>query len=296
MNLFGSRRCRSLNTSDADAAFDFLGQLINLVAMGRREWDHSYLHLLLLAFFLNLSGKIWREWGSFNCGFLDIVERSFLQLRFWTRAWYWKQKMPSDEIFALVPEIHCKFFNVCLADYHWYYVGHGRLVTLAVCVAGPARCYRQIKNKPYPKSRFCRGVPDPKLRIYDVGMKRKGVDEFPFCVHLVSWEKMCQVRRSKQPASLVTSTWPNLLERTRSICGSACIHTMCCESTRCYRALELTGCRQGCEAPLENLWVFAHEWILDRSCCLWGAKTTITSMRKKLSAAPSSSSLVARKS
>ncbi|KAI3845423.1 hypothetical protein MKW98_010329 [Papaver atlanticum] len=53
----------------------------------------------------------------------------------------------------------------------------------------PARCYRQIKNKPYPKSRYCRGVPDPKIRIYDVGMKRKGVDEFPFCVHLVSWEK-----------------------------------------------------------------------------------------------------------
>ncbi|XP_011008511.1 PREDICTED: 60S ribosomal protein L10-like isoform X1 [Populus euphratica] len=54
---------------------------------------------------------------------------------------------------------------------------------------GPARCYRQIKNKPYPKSRYCRGVPDSKIRIYDVGMKRKGVDEFPFCVHLVSWEK-----------------------------------------------------------------------------------------------------------
>eukprot|EP00898_Chlorokybus_atmophyticus_P003748 jgi/Chlat1/4374/Chrsp29S04517 len=49
--------------------------------------------------------------------------------------------------------------------------------------------YRQIKNKPYPKSRFCRGVPDPKIRIYDVGMKRKSVDEFPYCVHLVSWEK-----------------------------------------------------------------------------------------------------------
>ncbi|KAL0435128.1 UNVERIFIED_CONTAM: 60S ribosomal protein L10 [Sesamum radiatum] len=58
-----------------------------------------------------------------------------------------------------------------------------------VLVVGPARCYRQIKNKPYPKSRYCRGVPDPKIRIYDVGMKKKGVDEFPFCVHLVSWEK-----------------------------------------------------------------------------------------------------------
>uniref|UniRef100_A0A7N0ZUB4 Ribosomal protein L10e/L16 domain-containing protein n=1 Tax=Kalanchoe fedtschenkoi TaxID=63787 RepID=A0A7N0ZUB4_KALFE len=47
----------------------------------------------------------------------------------------------------------------------------------------------QIKNKPYPKSRFCRGVPDPKIRIYDVGAKKKGVDEFPFCLHLVSWEE-----------------------------------------------------------------------------------------------------------
>eukprot|EP00271_Cylindrocystis_brebissonii_P011785 TRINITY_DN29732_c0_g1_i1.p1 TRINITY_DN29732_c0_g1~~TRINITY_DN29732_c0_g1_i1.p1 ORF type:complete len:255 (-),score=61.99 TRINITY_DN29732_c0_g1_i1:248-970(-) len=53
----------------------------------------------------------------------------------------------------------------------------------------PARCYRQIKNKPYPKSRFCRGVPDAKIKIYDVGMKRKGVDEFPYCIHLASWEK-----------------------------------------------------------------------------------------------------------
>ncbi|TVU47182.1 hypothetical protein EJB05_06772, partial [Eragrostis curvula] len=53
----------------------------------------------------------------------------------------------------------------------------------------PWRCYRQIKNKPYPKSRYCRGVPDPKIRIFDVGQKRRGVDEFPLCVHLVSWEK-----------------------------------------------------------------------------------------------------------
>ncbi|ELU41780.1 hypothetical protein AG1IA_04190 [Rhizoctonia solani AG-1 IA] len=26
----------------------------------------------------------------------------------------------------------------------------------------PARCYRYCKNKPYPKSRYNRGVPDPK--------------------------------------------------------------------------------------------------------------------------------------
>jgi len=53
----------------------------------------------------------------------------------------------------------------------------------------PARCYRQSKGKPYPKSRYCRGVPDPKIRIYDVGMKRSDVDAFPYCVHLASWEK-----------------------------------------------------------------------------------------------------------
>lgn len=53
----------------------------------------------------------------------------------------------------------------------------------------PARCYRQSKGKPYPKSRFCRGVPDPKIRIYDAGMKRADVDVFPCCVHLASWEK-----------------------------------------------------------------------------------------------------------
>nr|AHA44491.1 60S ribosomal-like protein [Pectinaria gouldii] len=52
----------------------------------------------------------------------------------------------------------------------------------------PARCYRYCKNKPYPKSRFCRGVPDPKIRIYDLGRKKAGVDEFPCCIHLVSDE------------------------------------------------------------------------------------------------------------
>jgi len=52
----------------------------------------------------------------------------------------------------------------------------------------PARCYRYCKNKPYPKSRFNRGVPDPKIRIFDLGLKRAGVDEFPLCVHLVSNE------------------------------------------------------------------------------------------------------------
>merc|ERR1712134_162016 len=53
----------------------------------------------------------------------------------------------------------------------------------------PARCYRYIKNKPYIKSRFCRGVPDAKLKIYDVGKKNAGVNDFPLAVHLVCNEK-----------------------------------------------------------------------------------------------------------
>jgi len=52
----------------------------------------------------------------------------------------------------------------------------------------PARCYRYCKNKPYPKSRFNRGVPDPKIRIFDLGRKKAGVDEFALSVHLVSDE------------------------------------------------------------------------------------------------------------
>ena len=33
---------------------------------------------------------------------------------------------------------------------------------------------------------LCRGVPDPKIRIFDLGRKRAGVDEFPLSIHLVS--------------------------------------------------------------------------------------------------------------
>ena len=48
--------------------------------------------------------------------------------------------------------------------------------------------YRYCKNKPYPKSRFCRGVPDAKIRIFDLGKKKAHVEDFPLCVHLVSDE------------------------------------------------------------------------------------------------------------
>lgn len=53
----------------------------------------------------------------------------------------------------------------------------------------PARCYRYQKNKPYIKSRYCRGVPESKIKIYDVGNKGASVDLFPFVAHLVCDEK-----------------------------------------------------------------------------------------------------------
>merc|ERR1711976_576961 len=52
----------------------------------------------------------------------------------------------------------------------------------------PARCYRYCKNKPYPKSRFNRGVPDAKIRIFDLGNKKAHVMNFPVHVVMVSDE------------------------------------------------------------------------------------------------------------
>ncbi|KAG2143093.1 ribosomal protein L10 [Suillus clintonianus] len=49
----------------------------------------------------------------------------------------------------------------------------------------PTRCYRYCKSKPCAV--HC-GVPDPKMRIFNLGRKRASVDEFPFCCHLVSDE------------------------------------------------------------------------------------------------------------
>merc|ERR1712137_912812 len=40
----------------------------------------------------------------------------------------------------------------------------------------------------FPKTRFCRGVPDPKIRIYEVGKKRMPCEEYPGAAHLVSDE------------------------------------------------------------------------------------------------------------
>ncbi|EPR79122.1 S60 ribosomal protein L10 [Spraguea lophii 42_110] len=53
----------------------------------------------------------------------------------------------------------------------------------------PGRCYRYCKNKPYIKSRFCRGVPDPKIRIHDLGNKNAPCVDLPLNVNLISYSK-----------------------------------------------------------------------------------------------------------
>ena len=53
----------------------------------------------------------------------------------------------------------------------------------------PAKCYRYSKNRAYIKSRFCRSVPDAKIRIFDLGKKKAPADDFPLCLHLISLEQ-----------------------------------------------------------------------------------------------------------
>merc|ERR1711915_1047317 len=53
----------------------------------------------------------------------------------------------------------------------------------------PWRCYRYQKNSGYIKSKYCRGVPDPRIRIHDAGKKGAHVEEFPCLVYLKSLSK-----------------------------------------------------------------------------------------------------------
>ena len=79
------------------------------------------------------------------------------------------------------------------------------------------RCYRVIKNKPYPKSRYCRGVPDPKIQNLRCCMKKYSVDAFQ---RACTW---CLSRRNKSRPSLWKlvvsrriSTWLRTRVRMRS--------------------------------------------------------------------------------
>jgi len=85
----------------------------------------------------------------------------------------------------------------------------------------PARCYRYWGGKPFPKSRYNRGVPDARIRIYDAGKKKAEVEEFPFSVHLVSLEKE-QISSEAMEAARVASN-KYLIKK----CGKEGFHLRC---------------------------------------------------------------------
>ena len=99
----------------------------------------------------------------------------------------------------------------------------------------PARCYRYCKNKPYPKSRYNRGVPDSKVRYNTVAILGHQLNSSLRSVSLTSAGSVLlsmssrsaatlsrmsmssyPARRLKQLASAPTSTLQRLREKTRS--------------------------------------------------------------------------------
>lgn len=140
--------------------------------------------------------------------------------------------------------------------------------------------------QPYPKSRFNRGVPDPKIRIFDLGRKRANVDEFPLCVHMVSNEyeqlssealeaaRICANKYAypkcftlflrysfqapphaktikrvvKLTAYQITDTWSKSPAKKASISVFAPTRTMSSASTKCCPAQVLIGCKPECAA------------------------------------------------
>ena len=71
----------------------------------------------------------------------------------------------------------------------------------------PARCYRWWGGKPYPKSRYCRGCPDSRIRIYDAGNKKALAEEFPYAVHMVSGEKECLSSEALEAARIAANKY-----------------------------------------------------------------------------------------
>merc|ERR1711924_505698 len=105
----------------------------------------------------------------------------------------------------------------------------------------PSKCYRYQKNKPYIKSRYCRGVPDAKIRIYDLGRKKASVEDFSFSAHLVS-DELEQVSSEALEACRIACNkyMTKNAGKDPSTCASVCTHSMSCASTKCFPALALT--------------------------------------------------------
>merc|ERR1711901_14325 len=118
----------------------------------------------------------------------------------------------------------------------------------------PAKCYRYQKNKPYIKSRYCRGVPDAKIRIYDLGRKKASVEDFSFSAHLVSDEleqvssealEACRIACNKYMTKTAGKDAFHMRVRVHPF------HVL--RTTKCFPVLELIVSRLECVVLSENL-------------------------------------------
>lgn len=53
----------------------------------------------------------------------------------------------------------------------------------------PGRCYRFIRGHAYPRSKFNRGVPDTRIKMFDLGNRKASCDDYPCCVHIIGLER-----------------------------------------------------------------------------------------------------------
>lgn len=64
----------------------------------------------------------------------------------------------------------------------------------------PARCYTKVTGPAYTRvGKFIRGVPDPRIRAFDMGNRKA---EFPVHIHLVA-EERCQIRHTALEAARI---------------------------------------------------------------------------------------------
>merc|ERR1711976_164464 len=106
------------------------------------------------------------------------------------------------------------------------------------------------KNKPYIKSRYCRGVPEYKIKIYDVGNKKASVDLFPFVAHLVCDEKQ-QISSEALEACRVAINKYLSITSERMLTTSVCVLTLSTffVQIRCFHVPEQIDCLPVCVTP-----------------------------------------------
>nr|AGM32151.1 60S ribosomal protein L10 [Coptotermes formosanus] len=66
----------------------------------------------------------------------------------------------------------------------------------------PAKCYRYIRSKPFPKNKYNRGVPDPKIQRFETGNRVAKTADFPVCVKIIGYERQ-QVSSEAMEASRI---------------------------------------------------------------------------------------------